>query len=312
MPLRITTVDSIRTVEKLSPFRYPGGKTWLVPIVRSWLKSLDTKPAEFVEPFAGGASVGLAVANEHLASLVILAEKDDDIAAVWMTILSDDSAWLAKQVSDFKLDSASVSEWLSKNDMSVRDRAFRTILANRVSHGGKLAPGSGLLNKGENGHGLHSRWYAKTLSDRILKVGQLKNRIFFQHGDGIKLMESKVGATDDVFFIDPPYAKAGSRLYRLSEMDYEALFRLAARLKGSFLMTYDDSTSIKKLALDQGFEVELIVMKNTQYRDRTELLIGRNLSWFRDYVALVQQPELFQGAEALGATGIDGTDQDRG
>jgi hypothetical protein len=33
-------VVNVSTVPHRSPFRYPGGKTWLVPRVRDWLKSI--------------------------------------------------------------------------------------------------------------------------------------------------------------------------------------------------------------------------------------------------------------------------------
>jgi len=62
-----------------SPFRYPGGKTWLVPRVRRWLASLPQTPARLIEPFAGGAIIGLTAAAEKLAEHVILVELDEDV-----------------------------------------------------------------------------------------------------------------------------------------------------------------------------------------------------------------------------------------
>ena len=44
---------NVAQVRQLSPFRYPGGKTWLVPEVRKWLMSSKRTPSVFVEPFAG-------------------------------------------------------------------------------------------------------------------------------------------------------------------------------------------------------------------------------------------------------------------
>ena len=64
--LRVVNVASVR---QLSPFRYPGGKTWLVPEIRRWMARLD-RPSVFVEPFAGGAIASLTVAAEHLAKRV--------------------------------------------------------------------------------------------------------------------------------------------------------------------------------------------------------------------------------------------------
>jgi DNA adenine methylase len=61
-------IVNVASVPLRSPFRYPGGKTWLVPRIRRWLASLPSKPDEFVEPFTGGGIVGLTVAFEDLAS----------------------------------------------------------------------------------------------------------------------------------------------------------------------------------------------------------------------------------------------------
>jgi len=80
-------VTNVSAVTHRSPFRYPGGKTWFVPRVRRWLKWLGYKPAKFIEPFAGGAITGLTVAFENLAETVVLVEKDEQVAAVWQTII---------------------------------------------------------------------------------------------------------------------------------------------------------------------------------------------------------------------------------
>ncbi len=53
---------NVSSVPQRSPFRYPGGKTWLVPYLRQWLKSKYLKPKRFIEPFAGGAVASLTTA----------------------------------------------------------------------------------------------------------------------------------------------------------------------------------------------------------------------------------------------------------
>src|SRR5438876_4319363 len=50
---------NVASVPQRSPFRYPGGKTWLVPYIRSWLASKKSAVCILVEPFAGGGIVGL-------------------------------------------------------------------------------------------------------------------------------------------------------------------------------------------------------------------------------------------------------------
>jgi DNA adenine methylase len=116
-----------------SPFRYPGGKTWLVPRIRLWLADVP-KPEYFIEPFAGGAIVGLTVAFEGLADKVILIEKDEQVASVWNTILNDDGGaeWLAERVSDFNMATETAQLVISDKPKNVRELAFQTILYNRT------------------------------------------------------------------------------------------------------------------------------------------------------------------------------------
>src|SRR5881396_794504 len=72
----LNRVINVASVPKRSPFRYPGGKTWLVPRIRQWLLSRPVRPADLIEPFAGGAIVGLTAAFERLAEHVTLVELD--------------------------------------------------------------------------------------------------------------------------------------------------------------------------------------------------------------------------------------------
>src|SRR3970040_2519254 len=110
-----TPVVNSASVPHRSPFRSPGGKTWLVPRIRHWLSSLPAKPSKFIEPFAGGAIVGLTVAFEQLADQVVLVERDEQVAAVWHTIINtkDGAEWLTDQIVSFRLTPESAKALLS-------------------------------------------------------------------------------------------------------------------------------------------------------------------------------------------------------
>jgi DNA adenine methylase len=278
-------IVNVAKVPQRSPFRYPGGKTWLVPRIREWLASLPGPPARFVEPFAGGGIVSLTVAFERLAGQVIMVELDQQVAAVWETIIDGDGRALAERIASFDFSMESVAAALAATPATQLERAFQTILKNRVNHGGILAPRAGRLGRGEYGKGLRSRWYPQTLERRILDIVGIRERISFQAGDGLALLERHAARPEQVYFIDPPYTaagkRAGSRLYRHSELDHAALFEAASRLKGDFLITYDDAEEPHALARRHGFDTQLIAMKNTHHACMTELLIGRNLDWAR-------------------------------
>jgi DNA adenine methylase len=278
-------VVNVASVPQRSPFRYPGGKTWLVPKIRKWLKSFSHAPEIFIEPFAGGGIVSLTAAFENLSKNVMMVELDDQVAAVWKTILSDEAEWLANQILLFDLSIENVKTILNKETDSLKEKAFQTLLKNRVYHGGILAQGSGLIKFGENGKGIKSRWYPQTLSRRILNITAIKERICFINGDGINIMNENSHKKKAVFFIDPPYTaagkKAGRRLYTHNVLDHENLFLLAGKIAGDFLMTYDNNDRIVEMAIHHGFDTEVIPMKNTHNTKMTELLIGKDLGWCR-------------------------------
>jgi DNA adenine methylase len=263
------------------------------------MKSLPHRPVEFAEPFAGGGIVGLSILFEGLAQKLTLVEIDRDVASVWKTILGIEGERLASAIMSFRLSEQSVRSCLSSSPKSEFDRAFQTILRNRVQRGGIMAPGASLMKRGENGRGLASRWYPETLARRILSIFENRHRIRIRQQDGLQFLQQNASRNDIAFFIDPPYTVAGRRLYLHSIVDHEKLFRETSRLKGDFLMTYDDAQPIRALATRVGFDVHAVPMKNTHHEIMRELLIGRDLGWARASRQL-SQDALFEELKADG------------
>ena len=274
---------NVASVPHRSPFRYPGGKTWFVPTLRHWITRMWPKPGIIVEPFAGGGIISLTALFEKLAQKAVMVELDDEIAAVWESIVNGDAEWLANRILHFDLTKESVMQEINKTQHTKRDMAFRTILKNRTFHGGILANGAGLLKYGENGKGILSRWYPATLAKRFQNLNSIAERIDFRCDDGLKVLQEFSKNQDAVFFIDPPYTaggkKAGKRLYNHSVLDHDYLFTLCETLQGDFLMTYDNAEEVKRMARSHGFQMRLIPMTNTHNTAMEELVIGKDLSW---------------------------------
>ncbi len=287
-------VVNVASVPQLSPFRYPGGKTWLVPYIRHWLSPLlrqqnnltPIRPAEFIEPFAGGGIISLTVAAENLANRITMVEIDEDVAAVWQTIFHEELwKWLTQAIVSFDLTDENIERFFARTDLTLQEWALKTILRNRVNRGGILAHGAGRIKNGEAGKGIRSRWYPRTLAKRIQNITSLHEQITFVHGDGMRVLKQYVDHPDVAFFIDPPYTvsgkKAGNRLYTYSEVDHQALFEIASQLRGDFLMTYDDTDEVRSLAHLHNFDMQAVAMKSTHHAKMQELLIGKDLNWLR-------------------------------
>ncbi|MCX7683612.1 MAG: DNA adenine methylase [Anaerolineae bacterium] len=280
---------NVASVPQRSPFRYPGGKTWFVPTFRRWVASMKIKPRILIEPFAGGGIISLTALFENLVEQAVMVELDEEVAAVWEAIVDGDAEWLAYRILTFTMTREAVEEELQKTPASKKEKAFQTILKNRTLHGGILAEGASFIRRGENGKGIGSRWYPKTLARRLINLNHIVERIDFRCDDGLRVMMEFAGCEDAIYFIDPPYTaggkKAGKRLYKHHQIDHEHLFTICESLAGDFLMTYDEAEEVKVMARRHGFQMRLIPMKNTHHATMKELVIGRDLSWLNDLPA---------------------------
>jgi DNA adenine methylase len=279
--VEVTKPVNVAAVPQRSPFRYPGGKTWLVPYIRSWLAQRPNPVAVLVEPFAGGGIVGLTAGFEGLAKHVVLVERDPNVASVWHTILGGEARWLVNQILGFELTRENVAAVLRREPFTQRERAFAVILRNRVQRGGIMAAGAGLVKAGENGRGLRSRWYPETLARRIREIAGVRERFSFVEGDAFELIRRYADEASAAFFVDPPYTVASRRLYPHWRVDHRDLFALLASVRGDALLTYDNTREIASLAAEFHFEAQAVAMKNTHHANMTELLIGKDLAWLR-------------------------------
>jgi DNA adenine methylase len=139
--------------------------------------------------------------------------------------------------------------------------------------------------RGENGKGVASRWYPKTLAMRIQAIEMCMNRIAFSQTDGVARLESWLAAEQHgAVFIDPPYTaggkRAGSRLYAHSNLDHARVFELLAQSSAPFLMTYDCAPEVRTLVRRFGFSAVHVTMKNTHHDRIGELVITRGPPYF--------------------------------
>ena len=276
-PASRVPVVNVASVPQRSPLRYPGGKTWLIPHIREWLR--HTRPKVLIEPFLGGGTVSLTAVMEHLVNAAFMVEIDRDVAAFWHSALNSGET-LMEKVGQFEPTPERLKELEQAIPTTVVEQGFRTLVLNRTRRGGILAPGASFCRKGENGRGLLSRWYPETLVRRLTAIQEYTDKISFCEGDGMKLLPLMMGGwgREAAVFLDPPYTtqggkQSGSRLYKHSNIDHGALFAMMADHKSNFLMTYDISPEIIDLVHQHGFDAVCVSMKNGHHNQMSELLI---------------------------------------
>jgi len=220
------------------------------------------------------------VTYEGLANSAYMGEIDQDVASVWISILNssdEDVSWLCKKILEFNVTLDNVQKIINGKPRSIKAKAFRTIIKNRMHRGGILAPGSGLLKAGESNKGLHSRWYPETLVKRISIIRKIKRKIVFKNIDAFDLIQRFSHKPNAFYFIDPPYTiggkRAGKRLYSHNEVDHDILFQKLASVTGSVMLTYDDSPEVRALARRYKFKIKSISMMNSHNATMRELII---------------------------------------
>ena len=271
---------NVSTVPQRSPLRYPGGKTWLVPHVRSWLQVDPTPAPLLIEPFAGGATVSLTAVMERLVDRAVMVEIDRDVSAFWRAAL-EHGVQMIERVMSFNPDRTSVERMTAEIPRDVLDQGFRTLVMNRTRRGGVLAPGASLNKLGEKGNGLASRWYPDTLAKRLQDISDFADRLSFFEGDGLTMLEMFAEKSDVRLFIDPPYTavggkRAGTRLYTHNLVNHPRIFQVLAESSANFLMTYDCSAEIESLVRAHEFEAVVIEVKNSHHAQVPEFVITRD------------------------------------
>jgi len=250
------------TQRHYSVFRYPGGKTWALPYLRNILRKGNYD--SICEPFAGSGVVSLMAIFENFVQKAYLYEIDAEVASVWHCILSKDYELLVKKIMNFTFNEYYVSDLLSNIPKNTVELAFRTIIKNRANFGGILH--SGFIKNGyKNGKGIAATWYPDTICRRILAINSISEKICFYEKDGIEAIGQNAG----FYFIDPPYYKAGTRLYRHGVIDHSYLFDKIKASDCDFLLTYDNESVPKYHAMRCGFVTEEIPMR-TQKTKKVE------------------------------------------
>ncbi len=268
---------NVSNVNLRSPLRYPGGKTWLIPHIKEWLR----KPVDLlVEPFAGGGIVSLTAVMDDLAKQALMVELDRDISSFWRTALGH-SEGLIQRIQTFTPTGADIESIALKSPKTDQEQGFRTLVLNRTSRGGIIASGSSYLKRGENNTGISSRWYPDTLILRIKTIAEYSDRLSFYEGDGLRILELLRNHKGAAFFIDPPYTanggkQAGARLYTHSNVNHKHIFSILADSNANFLMTYDCSAEIRELIKHYGFNAVSVEMKNAHHQRIPELIITRD------------------------------------
>jgi DNA adenine methylase len=237
----------------LTPLRYPGGKSRLAPFVKALLRLNNLGDAHYVEPYAGGASVALALLLGEYVTHIYVNDLDRSVYAFWYTVLNETEA-LCRRIRDAKL---SIAEW--RRQRTVQQRAgeanllelgFSTFYLNRTNRSGIIHAGGVIGGLGQAGEWkLDARFYRDGLIKRIEAIADYRDRISLYNRDAAVLLRQLVPClpAKSLLYLDPPYyVKGKRRLYAnyYVHSDHAQIARLLAGAERPWLVSYDDVPEI--------------------------------------------------------------------
>lgn len=237
--------------KQLSPLRYPGSKRQLLPWIVELLRLNAPQPKTFVEPFAGGASVGLYVASAGLADRVVIGDVDPLLYSFWK-IATEDSAWLIEAMWNVDVTVENWRKFRARQGSNNKDRAIACLFLNRTSFSGILhhfaGPIGGKEQKSENT--IDCRFPKETLDERLQLVGKLgADGKLVARGTSYQQTVSWAASTygDGQFvYLDPPFWSKAKTLYRRSfeTTEHDSLAKWVASLECRWLLSYDPAPEV--------------------------------------------------------------------
>ncbi len=234
----------------LSPLRYPGGKGRLGKFVAELIAAQPRRASRYVEPFAGGAGVGLSLLYHEHVDEIILNDMDAGVAAFWRALF-DQTEELIDLVRNANV---TIDEWHRQHEVHQQrpdddlQLGFATFFLNRTNRSGILngRPIGGLNQTGR--WLIDARYDGDRLAERMRRMAAFATRVTVCSEDGIALVARELQHDSTFIYADPPYLQKGEDLYldTLRWADHQRLAAVLADATGWFL-TYDHDPRVLRL-----------------------------------------------------------------
>lgn len=233
----------------ITPFRYPGAKNKLLPILSEHLDVILKGASKFSDVFVGGGSVLLAVAKKYPNLQLYANDKDYWMYCFWKIVAGTDSTKL-NELLDL-LDTQPTLELFYKlREEQTNDEircAYKAIFFNRTTFSGIAYSGPIGGKDQKSKYTVDCRYNSKKLKKKILECHQLltgrtqvDNKDFADYEFLVK--------TNEPAYLDPPYYVKGDALYieKMDEFQHQQMSEILHK-RSHWVLSYDDCPEVRKL-----------------------------------------------------------------
>lgn len=247
--------DSVKLKKRISPLRYPGGKSKVSSFIQHYLRPEKSKILS--SPYVGGGSVEFALLEAGLVEELIINDYDFGVYSLFQLIKTAPDFLLNALMSitptheDFIKARAKIKDHYK--DCDLFEAAWCLLIVNRLAYSGiyKANPLGGIRGTKEK---LLSRWNPENLCKRISSIHALSERYTVMNIDALEFIEEFFFKEHSTCLIDPPYVTAGEQLYLhyYTEEDHSDLQFLLESLYletpcADLIVTYDDHPLITEI-----------------------------------------------------------------
>lgn len=263
----------------ITPFRYPGAKNKLLPIIMDNLSPLLHNDGEFADVFVGGGSVLLEVAEKYPNIKLYANDKDYWVYSFWKIVSGGDQVAF-EELLDLVAQKPTLNLFYALREDKYQDIvrcAYKAIFFNRTTFSGIFYSGPIGGKKQNSKYSVDCRYNPKSLRAKIIRCRELlKGRLVIKNQDFRNFL-----GTIDVsvpMYLDPPYYLKGDSLY-IEKMDEYDHFDLSVLLFNSsdWVLSYDDCPEVRELYQDHNIlNLEArycITGTKNSWKDKGELII---------------------------------------
>lgn len=237
-----------------SPLRYPGGKRRLANFIKTIYHVNNLLDGDYIEPYAGGASVALSLLFDEYARFIHINDLDYLVYAFWYSVLNltDD---LCRKIIDTPIN---METWQKQKkiftavDSPILDLGFSTFFLNRTNRSGILTGGviGGKLQNTDMK--LDVRFNKNDLIQRIEKIARFRNRIKLYNLDSSKFLVDVIPTLSDKAFIylDPPYYLKGTQMLYSNYYEPNDHYNVSNIVRGlprKWIISYDNVPQVKNI-----------------------------------------------------------------
>lgn len=211
----------------------------------------------YAEPYAGGAGAAIRLLAEGAVEKLYLNDFDWRVYAAWSAMLDEPELFI-ERIKNVPL---CVDEWRrqreiveneKRDEANLFDVGFATFFLNRTNRSGIIVGAGPIGGYDQTGKWkIDARFSREALASRVQWLSSKRDQIILSNEDGLRFVkrQAELSGEETLFFIDPPYVGAGSRLYfngmtELRHLDL-AKFLIGNTKVPHWIVTYDDDPLIR-------------------------------------------------------------------